>query len=201
MHEAKCLHSHEKEIKTFNINNLLKKYKLMLAGVFVCMHFFIYVLMHACMHFFIYVLRFACMHACMLFFIYVLMHACMLACMLFFIQVLMLACMHACIYTFLHIRFNACMHAFLYIRFNVFLCVLLLLLLCRILYMIVFEVNENCLLVSLSLTFFIHIIADIFGVHASSPPLTQLVSLLYSFICFFFIFLRVFVIEYFVLEK
>ncbi|OEH73975.1 hypothetical protein cyc_01692 [Cyclospora cayetanensis] len=45
----------------------------------------------------------------------------------------------------------------------------------EMLYMVVFEVTENCLLVSNFLTLFIHILADIFGVTADSPPLTNLV--------------------------
>ncbi|KAL8425601.1 hypothetical protein Efla_004436 [Eimeria flavescens] len=44
----------------------------------------------------------------------------------------------------------------------------------EMLYACVFEVTENCLLVSSFLTLFIHILADIFGVHADSPPLTDL---------------------------
>ncbi|XP_026189682.1 uncharacterized protein LOC34618658 [Cyclospora cayetanensis] len=44
----------------------------------------------------------------------------------------------------------------------------------EMLYMVVFEVTENCLLVSNFLTLFIHILADIFGVTADSPPLTNL---------------------------
>lgn len=43
--------------------------------------------------------------------------------------------------------------------------------------MVAFDVTENCLLVSNFLTLFIHILADIFGVNADSPPLGDLVSL------------------------
>ncbi|KAL8454584.1 hypothetical protein Emed_000305 [Eimeria media] len=46
----------------------------------------------------------------------------------------------------------------------------------EMLYMVAFEVTENCLLVSNFLTFFISIVADIFGVHANSPPLADLLE-------------------------
>ncbi|KAL8272673.1 hypothetical protein Esti_003377 [Eimeria stiedai] len=46
----------------------------------------------------------------------------------------------------------------------------------EMLYMVAFEVTENCLLVSNFLTFFVHILADVFGVHANSPPLADLLE-------------------------
>ncbi|KAL8435679.1 hypothetical protein ACSSS7_002340 [Eimeria intestinalis] len=44
----------------------------------------------------------------------------------------------------------------------------------EMLYMVAYEVTENSLLVSNFLTFFIHILADVFGVHSNSPPLADL---------------------------
>lgn len=44
----------------------------------------------------------------------------------------------------------------------------------EMLYMVAFDVTENCLLVSNFLTLFIHILADIFGVNSDSPPLADL---------------------------